>query len=112
MLTMQCLDRRLKNRKGFTLILSVLLISVLLSVAVFAVDVGHANLVRAELQAAADAAALAGVAEFDAVGRSDSAFLEANAFARNFRADSVHLTVAGADFAMGKCTVPCTPASN
>jgi Flp pilus assembly protein TadG len=112
MLIMKVVDRRLRNRKGFALVLSVLLITVLLGVAVFAVDIGHANLVSAELQAAADAAALAGLAEFNAVGRSDSAFLEAKAFATNFKADSAHLTVAGADFTMGKCTVPCTPASN
>ena len=91
----------LSNRKGFTLILCVLLITVFIGAAAFAVDVGHQQLRRADVHAAADAAALAGIEEFSATSLPDSALNEAQAFAAKFQADTSHLSLAAADFALG-----------
>jgi len=99
---MQRLKIQLSNRKGFTLILSALMIFVLIGAATMAVDVGHMQVRRADAHAASDAAALAAIEEFYSSNhRSDSALLEAQAFAHRFKADTTHLTVANADFAMG-----------
>jgi Flp pilus assembly protein TadG len=54
------LSRRLRNRKGFTLILTAFFFTVLLGAAALAVDMSLMYLYRAQLQSAADAAALAG----------------------------------------------------
>ncbi len=115
---MQQLKTRLSNRAGFTLILMVLLITVFIGAAAFAVDVGHGYLRRADVHAASDAAALAAIAEFQAVdavnpaAAADSALKEAQAFAKRFKADTTSLTVASADLKLGFCTIPCTPTSN
>ena len=61
---MQRLEIKLSNRKGFTLILSALLIFVFIGAAVMAVDVGHMQVRRADVHAASDAAALAAMEEF------------------------------------------------
>ena len=99
---MKRLKLELSNRKGFTLILSALMLVILIGAAAFAVDVGHMQVRRADAHAASDAAALAAIEEFFASGnRGDSALLEAQAFAHRFKADTTHLTVAAADFAMG-----------
>jgi Flp pilus assembly protein TadG len=104
---MQRLELKLSNRKGFTLILSALLLFVFIGAAVMAVDVGHMQVRRADVHAASDAAALAAMEEFYSAGcagvtcHADSAKLEARAFAHLFKADTTHLTVADADFAMG-----------
>ncbi len=66
---MQRLELKLSNRKGFTLILSALLIFVFLGAAVMAVDVGHMQLRRADVHAASDAAALAGIEKYVGTGR-------------------------------------------
>jgi Flp pilus assembly protein TadG len=58
-MTPQLLDR-LRDREGATLIFVALSMVALLSVAGLAIDVGYAFVVKAELQSAADAAALAG----------------------------------------------------
>lgn len=109
---MRKLGLRLENREGFTMILAVLLITVFIGAAAFAVDVSHGYLRRADVHAAADAAALAAVAEYAETTRSDSALKEAQAFAAKFKADTTHLTVLAADMALGTCVVPCTPTSN
>jgi Flp pilus assembly protein TadG len=98
---MQRLAIKLSNRSGFTLILSMLLLTVFIGAAVFAVDVGHMNLRRADVHAASDAAALAGAMEFATLHRADSALTEAQAFAGKFKADTSHLSVAAADFTTG-----------
>ncbi len=98
---MKKLTVELSNRKGFTLILSVMLMTVFIGVAAFAVDVGHAQLRRAEVQSAADAAALAGIEEFSATSLADSALNEAQVFAAKFQADTSHLSLRAADFALG-----------
>ena len=100
---MHRLELKLSNRKGFTLILSALLIFVFLGAAVMAVDVGHMQLRRADVHAASDAAALAGIEEYVATGRVDSALAEAKAFAGRFKADNTVLTLANADFKLGQC---------
>ena len=98
---MQRLELKLSNRKGFTLILSALLIFVFIGAAVMAVDVGHMQLRRADVHAASDAAALAGIEEYQTIGRADSALLEAQAFTGKFKADASTLTLAAGDFALG-----------
>jgi hypothetical protein len=98
---MKKLPVELSNRKGFTLILSILLMTVFIGAAAFAVDVGHQQLRRADVHAAADAAALAGIEEFSATSLPDSALNEAQAFAARFQADASHLRLAAADFALG-----------
>lgn len=52
--------QRLKDRRGITAVVVVIMIAVLLGFAAFAVDIGHVMVVRNELQNAADASALAG----------------------------------------------------
>lgn len=54
------LSEKLRNRDGFTLILTVFFLTVLLGSASLAVDMSSMYLLRAQLQSAADAAALAG----------------------------------------------------
>lgn len=84
----------LANRKGFTLILSVLLIVVFLGAAVMAVDVGHMRLARADVHSAADAAALAGIEKYAATGDTAQARSEAKLYAAKFKADADTLLVA------------------
>jgi Flp pilus assembly protein TadG len=106
---MHRLELKLSNRKGFTLILSALLIFVFLGAAVMAVDVGHMQLRRADVHAASDAAALAAIEKFYATSgcagltcRADGAKAEALTFAGKFKADASPLTVdTAADVAMG-----------
>ena len=99
---MRRLNVRLSNRKGFTLILGVMLLTVFIGAAVMAIDVGHAHLTRADLQAAADAAALAGIEEY---GRGCSVGQRVERKRRRSRADSRPIRrtspLAGADFALG-----------
>jgi hypothetical protein len=67
--------RRLRNRRGVTLILMAVSLVVLIGVAAFAVDFGQMYLYRSQLHAASDAAALAGVerlAKKDFVGAADT----------------------------------------
>ena len=92
---------QLSNRPGFTMILALLLITVFIGAAAFAVDFSHAQTRTTAVHAAADAAALAGIEEYAAVGRADSALNEAQAFAAKFKADNTTLTVAPADFTLG-----------
>jgi Flp pilus assembly protein TadG len=51
---------RLRNRDGFTLILTAFFFTVMMGVAALAIDLGSMYLFRAQLQSAADASALAG----------------------------------------------------
>ena len=83
------------------MILAVLLITVFIGAAAFAVDVSHGLLRRTQTHVAADAAALAGIMEFATLHRADSALVEADSFAAQFKADTAHLTVASADFTLG-----------
>ena len=55
--------RRLTYRRAATLVLSLVLITAVLGLVAFAVDLGYILLVRTQLQAAADAAAMAAAAE-------------------------------------------------
>ncbi|HEV8445313.1 MAG TPA: pilus assembly protein TadG-related protein [Gemmatimonadaceae bacterium] len=98
---MQRLKMKLSNRKGFTLILSALLIFVFIGAAAMAVDVGHIQMRRAELHAAADAAALAGIEKFAASDDAGQALAEAQLFAGKFKADTTTLSLAAADFTLG-----------
>src|SRR5207249_7738044 len=50
---------RQRNRRGFTLILAALMMTILIGAAAFAVDFGRMYLYRNQLHAATDAAALA-----------------------------------------------------
>ena len=92
---------KLSNRKGFTLILSALLILVFIGAAAMAVDVGHIQMRRAELHAAADAAALAGIEKFAASDDPAQALSEAQLYAGKFKADTTPLTLASGDFSLG-----------
>lgn len=94
-------EYKLSNRPGFTMILALLLITVFIGAAAFAVDFSHAQTRSTAVHAAADAAALAGIQEYAAIGRPDSALNEAQAFAAKFKADNTALTVAPADFTLG-----------
>jgi Flp pilus assembly protein TadG len=100
---------KLSNRKGFTLILSALLIFVFIGAAAMAVDVGHIQMRRAELHAAADAAALAGIEKFAASNDPDQALAEAQLFAGKFKADATTLTLAAGDFALGNWDATQSP---
>src|SRR4051812_16008227 len=51
---------RLKNRDGFSLILTVFLLTALIGIAAFGIDISMMQVYRAQLHSAADAAALAG----------------------------------------------------
>jgi Putative Flp pilus-assembly TadE/G-like len=108
---MQRLEIELSNRKGFTLILGVLLITVILGTAAFAVDAGHENLNRAQVHAAADAAALAGMEKYAATVDASSALAEAQLYASKFKADNAALSLQAADFALGHCSAPCSPST-
>lgn len=102
----------LSNRPGFTLILGVLLITVFIGAAALAVDAGHANLNRAQVHAAADAAALAGIEKYAVTIDEGSALTEAQLYASKFKADNVTLSLQSADFALGHCSAaPCSPAT-
>ncbi len=108
---MQRLEIELSNRRGFTLILGVLLITVILGTAAFAVDAGHENLNRAQVHAAADAAALAGMEKYAATVDASSALAEAQLYASKFKADNAALSLQSADFALGHCSAPCSPST-
>jgi Flp pilus assembly protein TadG len=100
----------LGNRRGFTLVLMMLMMTVFIGAAAFAVDIGHMYAIRSEVHAAADAAALAGVSEWAVKGAlpegKDSARLEAQAFAVRFKADTVTLSLADADISLGHWAPP------
>jgi len=102
---MQRIRLELSNRKGFTLILSVLLIVVFIGAAAMAVDVGHMQVRRAEVHSAADAAALAGIEKYAATGDADLARAEAQLYAAKFKADVTTLSLADADFSLGNWNV-------
>ena len=108
---MQRVKIELSNRKGFTLILGIFLITVILGTAAFAVDAGHENLNRAQVHAAADAAALAGMEKYAATLDESSALAEAQLYASKFKADNAALSLQTADFALGHCSAPCSPAT-
>ncbi len=58
---MRCGNRgKVKDESGQVLVLATIMMVVLIAIAGFAIDVGHAYLVQRQLQAATDAAALAG----------------------------------------------------
>lgn len=57
--------RNFRHRRGISLVLIAILIVVLLGVVAFSVDVGYMVMVRTQLQAAADSAALAAARDFD-----------------------------------------------
>lgn len=103
---MRTLKQRLTNRRGFTLVLGVLLITVFIGAAAFAVDIGHMYVLRSDVHAAADAAALAGVTEWARKGDKDSATAEAQTFAARFKADTVGLSLAVGDIVMGHWAPP------
>ena len=67
------------NRRGFTLILMTLLLTVFIGAAAFATDFGRMYLIHGQLQAAADAAALAAVYEV-AQGSGSTALATAQAY--------------------------------
>lgn len=58
------IDKPLHGQRGVVLILFALLLVILLGFAAFAIDAARINLAKAELQNAADAAALAGVRKY------------------------------------------------
>lgn len=96
---------KLSNRKGFTLILSALLILVFIGAAAMAVDVGHIQMRRAEVHSAADAAALAGIEKFAASDDAAAALSEAQLYAGKFKADTTTLSLAAGDFSLGNWDV-------
>ena len=84
------LSDKLRNRDGFTLILIVFFLTVLLGSASFAVDMSSMYLFRAQLQSAADAAALAGAVGL-AKGEANAAQASVTAFNRaNKVGDSIN----------------------
>jgi hypothetical protein len=102
---MQTLKIRLSNQKGFTLILSALLIIVFIGAAAMAVDVGHMQARRAEVHSAADAAALAGIEKFASADNAAAALAEAQLYAGKFKADATTLSLAAGDFSLGNWDV-------
>jgi Flp pilus assembly protein TadG len=103
---MKKLKAELSNRKGFTLILSVLLMTVFIGAAAFAIDIGHMYLLRSDVHASSDAAALAGISKYAVSADTVAARTEAQGFAARFRADTVALSLAGVDFVFGKWSPP------
>jgi hypothetical protein len=102
---MQRLEIKLSNRKGFTLILSALMIVVFIGAAAMAVDVGHMQVRRAEVHSAADAAALAGIEKFASTDDAAAALAEAQLYAGKFKADATTLSLASGDFSLGNWDV-------
>ena len=54
----KALDRNMRFRRGNVIVFVLLSMTILISFAAFAVDIGHLSVVKAEMQNAADAAAL------------------------------------------------------
>ena len=66
--------RKLKDECGQTIVLAIVAMVVLIGIAGFAIDVGHAYLVQRQLQASTDAAALAGALDLpDTLAATNSA---------------------------------------
>lgn len=75
--------RRLKNRRGVTLVLTAFMMTILIGAAALAVDFGRMRVYRAQLSTASDAAALAGAYQIlkNSTPLEDSAVTEAQYFA-------------------------------
>jgi len=99
---------RRRPRRGAILVLSAIMLSVLLLMTAFAVDVGYFLLVRSELQTSADAAALAAAWELlDGRSRGRNDFVEkataaARSFAQKNPAGGVEPLLADADVQFGR----------
>ncbi len=75
------LRRRQRNERGYIAVMSALLLTVLVSLSAFAVDVGHWYLMSQRAQKAADAAALAGVTKLP--GSQTNAYALAQQYSKN-----------------------------
>src|SRR4051794_29187239 len=75
------------RRRGMALIYAVVMVVVLMAFVSFGVDLGRVQLVKAELQAAADAAARAAAAELAAGSPDADVIAEAQYFAAKNQAD-------------------------
>ncbi len=71
----------LKHRRGVIAVLAAILLVVMFGMIAFAVDVGYLNLVRTQLQATADAAALAGASR---LGQGDMVAVAQDIASKNF----------------------------
>ena len=67
---MRTVKRRRLNRRGFTLVVMMLMMTVFIGSAAFATDFAKMYLIRGQLQAAADAGALAGIYLVARAGRT------------------------------------------
>jgi Flp pilus assembly protein TadG len=103
---MQGLRAKLKSRRGFTLVLMMLMMTVFIGAAAFAIDIGHMYLLRSDLHASSDASALAGISKYAASNDTNAARVEAQNFAARFTADHSALSLAGADFVFGHWDPP------
>jgi len=108
---MQTAKRRRLNRRGFTLVVMMLMMTVFIGSAAFATDFGKMYLTRGQLQAAADAGALAGI-YLVANGWKDSTVDSARAYTHLHKVDTGFYIGSTAVVAPGnwKDTAACTPA--
>ena len=110
---MRMLKRDRRNRRGFTLILMMLLMTVFIGAAAFATDFGKMYLIRGQLQAAADAGALAGIYVV-AQGWKDSTVDTARAYTAKHKVGTAFYVGAPRSVAPGnwKDTAVCSPAGS
>jgi Flp pilus assembly protein TadG len=110
------MKRRPQQRRGATLVLAALLIVLILALVAFSVDVGYIVLARTQLQAAADAAALAAAASTN-LPRADmevvaKQYAEANKVAnRSVQLNSADIEYGTWDTASRRFTPSSTPSN-
>jgi Flp pilus assembly protein TadG len=80
--------------------------TVFIGAAAMAVDVGHMYVLRADLHAASDAAALAGISKYAASNDTAASRVESQTFTAKFKADVTTLSLAGTDFVFGHWDPP------
>ena len=96
-----------RSRRGFVLIATCIALSILLALAGFAIDIGRMYVIKSELQAFADAAALAGALELNGNGtgiaraRTAAAALAAGPNAMRWDLGTRPITEISSSFAQG-----------
>jgi Flp pilus assembly protein TadG len=91
-----------RARSGMMLIYHSIVLLALLAVASLAVDYAHVQLVKSQLQSAADAAALAGASSLGRGDSSSTAATTAKAAAADNKADGSAVSVAASDVTLGR----------
>ncbi len=98
------------NRRGFTLVVMMLMMTIFIGSAAFATDFAKMYLIRGQLQAAADAGALSGI-YLVAQGWKDSTVDSARAYTHRHKVDTALYVGSTADVAPGnwRDTATCAP---